>query len=87
MAYNKYREATTYDSSSMDDTDHGIVHDGIYIGSGGDLKAVFAKDTVAVIMKNIPDGTLLPFELKQIESSATTADDIILIESGMKGSG
>lgn len=83
MAYAKYRKAEAHTPSS---TEHGIEHDGVWVGTGGNITAIFAKDTTEVTIIGVPSGTLLPFELKELRTS-TTAADLVLLESGMKGSG
>lgn len=48
----------------------------IYVGVGGNVVAVNASD-VAVTLKNIPDGTVLPIRPTRINATSTTATDIV----------
>lgn len=50
----------------------------IYIGTGGDVVAV-GDDNVAVTFKNVPSGTLLPIRAKRVNSTSTTASDMVAL--------
>ena len=48
----------------------------IYVGTGGDLTVVLLSgDEVAFV--SVPDGTLLPIQVKQVLSTGTDAEDIL----------
>ena len=44
----------------------------IYVGGAGDITAVFADNT-AVLFKAVPQGSVLPIEVKRINATGTTA--------------
>ena len=53
----------------------------IWVGTGGDLAVQMANDEDAdtVIFKNVSDGVLLPFEVRKVLSTGTTASDIVVV--------
>jgi hypothetical protein len=92
MAYDKYRSATeianTFGTISAE-------HDALWIGADdtgggtgadGDLKCTFAKDTVAVTLKGITAGTLLPIEVASIDDTVTKVGSVVALESGERWS-
>ena len=88
MAYDKYRSATAI---TTEGSDHGVEHDAVWVGTAdagtaGDINVIFAKDSTAVVLKNVPEGTLLPFEIKQFVVSSTTMTDFVGLESGERWS-
>jgi len=50
----------------------------IFVGTGGDIVAIYKRDSVAVTLKNVADGTYLPGVFKEIKTSGTTAADIVV---------
>ncbi len=51
--------------------------DAIWVGTGGDVVAIFSNDAAAVTIKNIPSGSWLPGPFTKILSTNTTAADIV----------
>lgn len=52
----------------------------LYVGVGGDV-AVSSKttDDTPVVLKNVPDGTILPLYVSKVWATDTTATDIVLM--------
>lgn len=61
-----------------DSNDMAIFSRAIWVGTGGDLVAVF-EDGVAVPFLNVPDGTLLPIVVKRVNATNTTASSIVAL--------
>jgi hypothetical protein len=57
------------------DADLAEVPRALWVGTGGDLTLRFGTAT-SVVIKNVPDGSLLPFRPTQVRA-ATTASDIV----------
>lgn len=51
---------------------------GVYVGTGGNMVAVDLDDN-AVTFSNIVGGTLLPLQVKRVNSTNTTASDIVAL--------
>ncbi len=49
----------------------------LWVGTGGDLAVTLASGDV--ILKAVPDGTLLPIKPSRVLSSGTTAADIVAL--------
>lgn len=49
---------------------------GIYVGVTGDVVAVGQNGT-AITFKNVPQGSVLPIEAKRVNSTGTTATDLV----------
>lgn len=49
----------------------------LWVGSTGDISVILAGDTVAVILKSIPAGTMLDLRIKQVKASGTTASNMV----------
>jgi hypothetical protein len=50
---------------------------GIFVGVGGDISLVLAEESSPVLFKNIPDGSVIPLAVKKVESTLTTATDLV----------
>ena len=50
----------------------------IYVGTSGNVVAVFCDDST-VTFANVPAGTILPIIVKRINSTSTTASNIVAI--------
>jgi hypothetical protein len=50
----------------------------LYVGTGGDLVAVFGDDST-VTFKNVASGALLPIRPKRVNATGTTAADIVAL--------
>lgn len=48
----------------------------VFIGTGGDICCILKKDDTPILLKNIPDGTMLPLRIKKILATGTTAADM-----------
>lgn len=51
----------------------------LWVGTGGDVALMAAGDTVAVTLKNVANGTLLPIKTKRVLVTGTTAADIVAL--------
>lgn len=51
---------------------------GLFIGTGGHVTAILANDTVAVVFKNVPSGSILPIRARIVHTD-TTATDIVAL--------
>jgi len=49
----------------------------IYIGTGGDLSVVMQSGGLAVTFPGVPDGSILPVCVDQVNSTGTTASDLV----------
>ena len=52
-------------------------YDALYVGTAGELSIVLRDDTTAVTLSNVPNGEILPFSVKYVKASGTTASSII----------
>lgn len=55
---------------------------GLWVGTGGDLVVTDAEHDITGggakrTIKNVPDGTLLPFRIKKLWSTGTSAADVL----------
>lgn len=51
----------------------------IYVGGAGDVSVILAGDTVAVTLKAVPVGTVLPLRAKIVKSTGTTSTFLIAL--------
>ncbi len=51
----------------------------VYVGVGGDVKVIAAGDTVAVTLKNVPTGSLLPIRVTRVYAIGTNATDLVAV--------
>ncbi|MEN7538033.1 spike base protein, RCAP_Rcc01079 family [Aurantiacibacter flavus] len=49
----------------------------IFVGTGGDVAVRAIDDATAVILRNVPAGTILPIRAAQVDPAHTTARDIV----------
>jgi len=49
----------------------------IYVGTGGNIAVQLLNDSSAVILMNAVAGSLLPFQVKQVMNTNTTASNLI----------
>ncbi|WOF74147.1 hypothetical protein QMT40_001794 [Parvibaculaceae bacterium PLY_AMNH_Bact1] len=66
-----------FDITPSDGTDFDQVTRGVYVGGSGDLAAVRKDDNTVVVFHGVLAGTLLPIRAKRINSTGTTATDIV----------
>ena len=50
---------------------------GIWVGTGGDIAVLGFGDSTAVVFANVAAGTLLPLRAVRVDSTNTTASDIV----------
>lgn len=62
---------TPHDSNEL-----SYVTRSVYVGGGGDIVAVMASGA-EVTLRNVVTGSFLPYRIKQIKATGTTATDII----------
>lgn len=67
---------TAADITPSDSTVLSPVTRGLWIGTGGDIALIMADDSAAKTFKNVPSGVLLPFSVKKVMLTNTTATDI-----------
>lgn len=60
-----------------DGTDLVRVTKAIYVGTGGDISLVPVGDDQAVLFRNVPSGSVIDVRVARVNSTATTADDIV----------
>jgi hypothetical protein len=62
-----------------DNTDLVTNTRGLFVGTTGNVSVIFAADAAgtAVLLKNVPSGTLLPICVRRVRSALTTATDIV----------
>ena len=51
----------------------------LFVGTGGDIAVLYKGATVAVIFKNVPDGSFMPLNVVAVYATGTTASDIIIV--------
>ena len=71
-----YQAIKAVSITADDNADLNIIGAVIFVGTGGDLSVVTVSgDTV--IYKNLPDAYILPVQVRQVNSTNTTATDLI----------
>lgn len=65
-----------YEITTSDTAELTISTRAVYVGTGGDLTVVMLNgDEITFV--SVPDGTLLPIQVKQVLSTGTDAEDIL----------
>jgi hypothetical protein len=83
--FSSYKAALTSPAESAvaitpaDGADLANTARGVWVGGGGDIAVILVGDTVAVTIKNVSGGSLLPIRAKRIMSTNTTATDIVAL--------
>lgn len=67
---------SAFSVTPSDGTDLPHVSRALYIGQGGDISVEMADGDLTVF-EAVPNGSILPVRVKQIQSTATTASGII----------
>lgn len=73
------RNAASITASDSTNFTYGITK-GIYVGTGGDIAVVMAGDgdsSSVTIFSNVPSGSILPVQAKRVNSTSTTASDLV----------
>lgn len=54
----------------------------LYVGTGGDVVVDFMGGGSAITLKNVQDGSIIPFMIKKVYGSAsgTTATDLVAVK-------
>lgn len=55
----------------------GAPYMAFYCGGSGDVKVTPVNQVATVTFKRVPAGTLIPLEIQGVESTGTTATDIV----------
>jgi hypothetical protein len=61
------------------DSDLAIPARALYVGGAGNISLILSEDSSAVTFSNVPAGTILPFQVKQVRSTNTTATLIVAL--------
>ena len=83
--YTKAKAVTAHDDNELTGFS-GSQWDALYVGTAGNANLVFQGDADAVLFKNLIAGTVYPFGLKLVKSTSTTADDMVVLDSGRNAS-
>lgn len=51
----------------------------IYVGSGGTIVLLMARDSATVTLSGVQTGSVLPFQVKRVYSTGTTASSLIAL--------
>lgn len=51
----------------------------LYVGVGGDVTVQMYGTGTAILFKNVPTGTLLPIRITRVNSTGTTATNMVAI--------
>ncbi len=73
---------TLSDSIGIDFNGKAEATRGLYVGSGGDISVEMAGNGLVdatVVFIAVPTGTLLPIEITRVNSTATTASQMVAI--------
>ena len=62
-----------------DETNMDLTTRGIYVGGAGDLSVVMKSEAV-VTLKNVAAGTILPLRAIRVNSTGTSATDLVGLE-------
>lgn len=62
-----------------DSTDLDVPCRALWVGTTGNISLMGRGDSSAVLIRNIPSGTLLPISCKRVLATSTTAADIVAL--------
>ena len=62
-----------------DSTDLAFVTRALHVGTGGDIAVDFAESGSAIVLKSIASGATLPYRVKRVRATGTTATDIVAL--------
>lgn len=63
--------------TAHDTTELAKVSRALYVGVGGDVSVQFAGVGTAIVFKNVPTGAILPIRIKRVNSTSTTATNMV----------
>jgi hypothetical protein len=72
-----YEDVTPGDTSAADFA--GGQCRGLWVGTGGDVACVPGNGDAAVVFVGVPNGFILPVECIRVNSTGTTASDIVAL--------
>ena len=52
---------------------------GLYVGAAGDIVVIFRNDTASVTLVAVAAGTTLPYAIKRVLSTGTTAASLVAL--------
>ncbi len=67
---------SSFDITPDDAVDLPTVTRSVYVGTGGNLTCTLVNDDTPVTFFNVVSGSILPFRLKAVKATGTTATDI-----------
>jgi len=62
-----------------DGVDLTFVTRALHVGTGGDIVVDFAESGSSILLKNIASGSTLPYRVKRVRATNTTATDIVAL--------
>lgn len=78
VPYNYAAAITPHDTTNIVLPDAALKVAGIYVGGAGAVVAVFENDTTATFAA-VPVGTILPVSVKRVNSTSTTATNLLAL--------
>lgn len=65
---------TPHDSTDLTETTRAI-----YVGTGGAISVEMVNTGSAIILSNIPDGSIIPMRVTRVNSTGTTASNLVAL--------
>lgn len=60
-----------------DTTTLAAVSRALYVGVGGDVSVLMAGTGTSIVFKNVPTGSVLPIRIQRVNSTSTTATNMV----------
>ena len=79
-AYKIYRSNGTFNGPLVEQGKTGMEGYSLYVGGGGDVSVIPAASEDTVILKGVADGAFIPLQVVRVNSTGTTATDILALE-------
>jgi hypothetical protein len=76
MIYNYAVSVTPNDSADVS----GAPYTALYVGVGGDIALDLNEEGEAIVFKNLASGQLLPVVFDRVDSTSTTATDLVALK-------
>lgn len=70
----RFAAITPHNSTDLDEPTRAV-----YVGGAGNIAAVMPDGGSAVVFTAVPAGTVLPIQVRRINSTSTTATDLIAL--------